>query len=139
MCNRCQNIFIGLKKDLFGCFKLRKTWTRYWNRFERGRSHRNVNYSASITRCSLLRLNTYIKLLDNSKYQSFVKPPLSIPVSPLYTILKRVRSWPGVSRMTNATLSNTMWFRSNFTSNGVSFAEPQAPISHNKRNLFQKK
>ena len=22
MCKRCQNIFIGLKKDLFGCFRI---------------------------------------------------------------------------------------------------------------------
>ena len=35
-----------VKKDLFGCFRERISWQIQWNRFERERSHRNVNYSA---------------------------------------------------------------------------------------------
>ena len=49
---RCQNIYYWVKKDLFGCFRYRRSWQRQWNRFERGRRNKNVNYSASITRCT---------------------------------------------------------------------------------------
>ena len=56
VCKRCQIYLFGLKKNLFGCFRKRRSLKRQWNRFERGRSHRNVNYSASITRCSLSSL-----------------------------------------------------------------------------------
>jgi len=37
-----------VKKDLFGCFRERRTWQSQWNRFEGGRKNKNVDYSASI-------------------------------------------------------------------------------------------
>ena len=40
------------------------TWQRQWNRFERGRINRNVNYSASITRCTLSSLWTSLFFLS---------------------------------------------------------------------------
>ena len=70
---------------------------------------------------------------DNSKYQSLVRPPESIPVSPRYTILKRVRNWPGVNRDTKSMLSYTMWLRFKVTSKGVSLAEPHACNNHKER------
>ena len=49
------NIFIGLKKNnLFGCFRTEENVTKTM-RFERGRSHRNVIYSASITHALSLK------------------------------------------------------------------------------------
>ena len=53
MCSKISNIFIGLKKTCLGVLDRGDTWQRQWNRFERGRRNRNVNYSASITRCTL--------------------------------------------------------------------------------------
>ena len=51
------NIFIGLKKDLFGCFRIDEIRDKdNETGLKEGGCHRNVNYSASITRCSLLRL-----------------------------------------------------------------------------------
>jgi hypothetical protein len=85
--------------------------------------------------------STYRDIIDrdNSKYQSLVRPPESIPVSPRYTILKRVRNWPGVNRDTKSMLSYTMWLRFKVTSNGVSLAEPHACNNTSIKKEMQRK
>ena len=57
MCKRCQNIFIGLKKDLFGCFKIEEIREKdNETGLKDGGGIQMSNYSASITRCSLSSL-----------------------------------------------------------------------------------
>ena len=48
-------MLITLKNDMFRCFRKRRTRRWLWNKFERGRSNRNVNYSAPFA-MPLLRL-----------------------------------------------------------------------------------
>ena len=55
-----------VKKDLFGCFRQRRTRRCQCNKFERRRSNKNRNYSASITRCSLSSLCIYLPSLSFS-------------------------------------------------------------------------
>ena len=63
--------FIGLKKDLFGCFRIEEIRDKNnATGLKRGRSHRNVNYSAFHIRDarSLIRLNTYQLFLYSNAF-----------------------------------------------------------------------
>ena len=58
-------MLITLKKDMFGCFRERRTRRWPWNKFERGRRNTNLNYSASIRDARSFALNTHLPLLDH--------------------------------------------------------------------------
>ena len=71
-----------VKKDLFGCFRERRSWQLQCNRFERGRRNRNVNYSASIRDARSFALNTYLVVNQNkvvSGWQFVKQGPNIIP------------------------------------------------------------
>ena len=75
MCKRCQNIFIGLKKDLFGCFRIEEIRDKdNETGLKEGGEIENVNYSAFHIRDALSLRFKYLPecgrvcLRDRCKY-----------------------------------------------------------------------
>ena len=82
-----------VKKDLFGCFRMRRPWQRQWNRFERGRRNRNVNLQCFY--CIYLPLNN--SLLPKTVIKSGKVRMLNGSVSTRFFFKANSPSWMLIS------------------------------------------